>query len=362
MRRHTSASIALRAAAFIAALAGLALTEAALPRPALAKSPGYSVAGAPELGPPVDCSRPGLCSVQNYVDFAAGPQARDHTCGPLTYNGHKGIDIRLRSIADMDRGVAVLAAADGRVIATRNDVPDRLLNQAEARQALAGLIKPSNSVSLYHGKGWATHYGHLRRGSVTVRTGQHVKRGQVIGMIGASGSTNFPHLHFTFTLRDQEIDPYSGRKPGSGCGQGVYHSFWNKEAASLLAYRSSGLLNAGFAEVTPAISSLMLDAPPSRPLSVTTEQLVFWTRIWGLRRNDRVSMRLFAANGVLLAESVQQAKNNNPVSIRSLIMRRRTDAWPKGVYKGEYLLERPMGSKDAKFDQILKVTRSVELK
>lgn len=352
MRRRISASIALCVAAFIFALPG----------PAMAESPGYSLIGTPKLGSPVDCSEPERCSVQNYVDFDPGPQARDHTCGPLTYNGHKGVDIRLRSIAEMDRGVAVLAAADGRVIATRNDVPDRLLNQFEALQALAGPAKPSNSVSLYHGKGWATHYGHLRRGSVTVRNGQRVKRGQVIGLIGASGSTNFPHLHFTLTLRDQEIDPYSGRKPGSGCGAGVYHSFWTKRAASLLAYRTSGILNAGFAEISPGLSSLTLDPPPPAPLPVTAEQLVFWTRIWGLRQNDRVRMRLYAANGVLLAETTHRAKNNHPINMRSLIMPRFTDAWPKGVYKGEYLLERPLGSKDEKFDQILKVTRSVELK
>ena len=352
MRRQTSASFALCAAAFLFALA----------ETAMAGSPGYPLAGAPKLGSPVDCSRPELCSVQNYVDFAPGPEARDHTCGPLTYNGHKGIDIRLRSIAEMDRGVAVLAAADGKVIATRNNVPDRLLNQVEARKALAGPAKPSNSVSLYHGKGWATHYGHLRRGSVTVQPGQRVKRGQILGLIGASGSTNFPHLHFTLTYRDQEIDPYSGRKPGSGCGAGLYHSFWTKEAAVLLAYRSSGILNAGFAETTPGLSSLTLDPPASRPLSVTTEQLVFWTRIWGLRRHDRVRMRLFGTNGVLLAETIQHAETNTPISLRSLIMQRRTDAWPKGVYKGEYLLERPLGGKGDKFDQIVKVTRSVELR
>ncbi len=352
MRRFFSSLHALPLAAALALFANASL----------AKPPGYPLAGAPSLGSPVDCDQPGLCSVQNYVDFAPGPEARDHTCGPLTYNGHKGVDIRLRTIAAMDQGVAVLAAADGQVIATRNDVPDRLLSQLEARRALASPAKPSNSVSIYHGKGWATHYGHLRRGSVTVRPGQRVKQGQVLGLIGASGSTNFPHLHFTLTHRNQEIDPYSGRTPFSGCGAGVHHSFWNEKAAAQLAYRSSGILDAGFAEKAPALHSLNRDPPPPTPLPVTAEQLVFWTRAWGLRRDDRVRIRLYAANGVLLAESTQRAKQHNPISLRSLIMPRRTNAWPKGVYKGEYLLERPAGSKSERFDQILKITRSVELK
>ncbi|WP_282609659.1 M23 family metallopeptidase [Pelagibius sp. Alg239-R121] len=326
------------------------------------KSPNYPLEGAPLLSLPVDCSEAGRCSVQNYVDFAPGPKALDHTCGPLTYNGHSGVDIRLRSVEAMERGVAVLAAATGTVIASRNDIPDRLLNEVEARQALAAPVKPSNSVSLYHGNGWTTHYGHLRKGSVTVKTGQIVKRGQQLGLIGASGSTNFPHLHFTLLLRDQVIDPYSGRLPGSGCGAGVHHSFWNEEAAKLLAYRSSGVLNAGLAERIPSQRKIRRGLRNKTPLSTTADQIVFWTRIWGLRRNDRFHIRLFAANGALLAESTQRADDDNAVSIASLSISRRTDAWPQGTYRGEYLLERPNGAKDEKFEKILKFSREAEIR
>jgi murein DD-endopeptidase MepM/ murein hydrolase activator NlpD len=44
-------------------------------------------------------------------------------------------------------------------------------------------------------------YGHMVPGSVRVRTGQQVRRGQVIGLLGNSGNTSTPHLHFQVSDR-----------------------------------------------------------------------------------------------------------------------------------------------------------------
>lgn len=325
-------------------------------------TPSYTLIDAPRLSTPVDCAGTDLCSVQNYVDFAPGPEALDHTCGPLTYNGHSGIDIRLKSIAAMERGVAVLAAADGKVIANRNNVPDRLLSAPEVRLALNGRSKLSNSVSLYHGNGWTTHYGHLRKGSVTVRNGETVKRGQQIGLIGASGNTNFPHLHFTLKHREETIDPYSGRIPGSGCGADVYHSFWDAAAAKILVYRASGLLDAGITEAVPSITKLRGDEQNDETLPATATRLVFWTHVWGLRRNDRIRMRLYAANGALLSETTLRAKEDAPIELRSLSVIRSAEPWPIGTYRGEYILERPVSSNAGIFDEVLKVVRKIEVR
>jgi len=63
--------------------------------------------------------------VQNYVDVDPGPDARDFTCGSLTYDGHAGTGIRLATRAEMTAGVAVVAAAAGRVIHSRDGMPDQ---------------------------------------------------------------------------------------------------------------------------------------------------------------------------------------------------------------------------------------------
>src|SRR3546814_11350495 len=99
----------------------------ALSAPALAEVPAPPGGG---FGLPLDCPADIACTVQNYIDHDPGPGWRDHTCGPLSYDGHRGIDIRLPTLVEMRRGVAVVAAADGEVPIARDGQPDRPMREA----------------------------------------------------------------------------------------------------------------------------------------------------------------------------------------------------------------------------------------
>ena len=50
-----------------------------------------------------------------------------------------------------------------------------------------------------HGGGEYSHYAHLKQGSVRVKAGDAVIRGQVIAQLGHTGNTTEPHLHFQLT-------------------------------------------------------------------------------------------------------------------------------------------------------------------
>ncbi len=115
----------------------------------------------PQLELPVACEIGAACVVQNYVDQDPGPGARDHACGPLSYDGHKGTDIRVAGRPEMAAGVAVLAAAPGVVRARRDGEADRPGGWAAAP---AG-PDAGNAVVLDHGGGWESQYSHLRQGS-----------------------------------------------------------------------------------------------------------------------------------------------------------------------------------------------------
>ena len=88
-------------------------------------------------------------------------------------------------------GEPVLAVADATVTTVRDDVPDPAWSGGRAKLGDA----TGNYVSLALGGGRYAFYEHLRHG-VRVRPGQRVRRGQVIGFVGATGQAGEPHLHF----------------------------------------------------------------------------------------------------------------------------------------------------------------------
>lgn len=68
-----------------------------------------------------------------------------------------------------------------------------------------------NYVNIDHGNGWWSLYGHLLKGSVRVKVGQKVKKGDIVAQMGNSGWSNGQHLHFelrnTYNSKQGSIDP-----------------------------------------------------------------------------------------------------------------------------------------------------------
>jgi hypothetical protein len=92
-------------------------------------------------------------------------------------------------------GQPVYAAGAGRVADAHDGEPDdRRVNQAEL--AKRGTAIGGNYVVIDHLNGEYSWFAHLKKGSVKVKPGQMVKQGEVIGQIGASGDSLFPHLHY----------------------------------------------------------------------------------------------------------------------------------------------------------------------
>jgi hypothetical protein len=92
-------------------------------------------------------------------------------------------------------GAEVLSAADGVVVSVRDGMPEERPNQpplaVRATEDYAG-----NNVVVQIGPGvWAV-YGHLQPGSLRVRAGDRVAAGQVLGLLGNTGNSSGPHLHF----------------------------------------------------------------------------------------------------------------------------------------------------------------------
>lgn len=157
----------------------------------------------------------GYWAITNYVDHdPAFPNALlDYQGGERTYDttggyNHAGTDFFLWPFGweQMDRDqVWVVAAAPGTIIGKDDGFFDRNCT----------LPPPNpewNAVYIQHGDGSVAWYGHLKNGSLTTKpVGATVAAGEYLGVVGSSGVSTGPHLHFEiYDALDNLNDPYTG--------------------------------------------------------------------------------------------------------------------------------------------------------
>ena len=292
---------------------------------------------------PVDCKLGEDCIIQNYVDLDPSEKWHDFNCGSLTYNGHKGTDIRIRDYQAMQSGVAVLAAADGEVLALRNDMDDRGPGQTYRAylEKIAGK-ECGNGVVLGHEGGYQTQYCHLRKSSVAVSKGAKVQAGDVLGYIGMSGKTQFPHLHLSLRRGDEVIGPFTGRCSGSEA------NLWKEE----MGYTPTQLFKYGFADRPQSLQSI--EAAEAYRLTPDSKALVFLANVVDIRRGDLQEMKILKPDGSVLVENSQKITASKVNWLGYIGRKRPSGGWTKGTYKALYRLER-------RRDQIIKAEAALTI-
>lgn len=267
---------------------------------------GNALAAGLSLELPIRCEIGRDCFIQQYVDVDPGSGARDHACAGQTYDGHKGTDIRIRTVKDAEAGVAVLAAADGVVRRLRDGVPDRLVRGDSDRQAVAER-ECGNGVLLDHGGGWETQYCHMKNGSVRVAQGDTVRVGDVLGLVGYSGKAAFPHVHLDVRHNGKVVDPFLGVAEISGaCGAGA-QPLWSPDALTGLTYRRGQVLDVGFAGGALELADLEAGTVQDFVPATDSPALVAWGWAINLEAGDRVVAVLAGPDGELARSSTVMA-------------------------------------------------------
>ncbi|MHB8533717.1 MAG: M23 family metallopeptidase, partial [Solirubrobacteraceae bacterium] len=160
-----------------------AIAAAAAASAAQAQQEIVATAGAPTFTAPV-----GGVVTQGFgaTSLAMEPSMVYH--GVFYTHFHTGIDIA--NVLD----TPVVAAAPGRVMLA-----------ASSRDAAGNLVGYGNYVVIDHGGGYLTLYGHLDKFVVTA--GQLVQRGQEIGLLGSTGWSTGPHVHFEIRHDGDYVNP-----------------------------------------------------------------------------------------------------------------------------------------------------------
>ena len=155
----------------------------------------------------------GFHGISNFVDQnpAFPNQLRDYNCGTRTYDtaagyNHKGIDMFTFPFPfnKMDNNeVFAVAAASGQIIFKSNGNSDRSCSFNSNNW---------NAVYVRHADGTVSWYGHLKNNSLTTKAvGAQVEQGEYLGVIGSSGNSTGPHLHFEIYNASNVLqDPYQG--------------------------------------------------------------------------------------------------------------------------------------------------------
>lgn len=283
-----------------------------------------SPAGAFNLGFPLRCDLGKTCYIQQYIDHDTGPKAADFTCGSLSYDGHDGTDLALPTRAAMQAGVDVLAAQAGTVKGLRDGV-------ADFAPKLAGK-ECGNGVLLDHGDGWETQYCHLKQGSISVRLGEVLAQGDVLGQVGQSGMADFPHLHLALRHNGVTVDPFAP-DPLATCGPQTA-SLWQET----LHYVAGGLLQIGIATAVPDYAAIKAGLQ-SRDLPQTAPALVLWAYFYGVKPGDAILFELTGPAGHVLQER-SVIEKSQALGFRATGRRLKTKAWPQGHYEGTARLMR----------------------
>jgi murein DD-endopeptidase MepM/ murein hydrolase activator NlpD len=122
---------------------------------------------------------PSIWPVQGALDSSFG--VRRNPFGGSSYESHEGQDIEALI------GTPVIAAASGTV-------------------TIAGVQNGyGNVVYIDHGNGLSTRYGHLSHIDVTI--GQAIRQGELLGLVGSTGRSTGPHLHYEVRINNEPVNP-----------------------------------------------------------------------------------------------------------------------------------------------------------
>lgn len=290
-----------------------------------------SAAGDFSLTFPLDCELGDTCFIQQFVDQDPSTAAHDFTCGSLTYDGHKGTDFALLDLMDQASGIDVLAAASGKVLGVRDEMPDILQTTPDAPDIADR--ECGNGLVIQHEDGYETQYCHMALGSLTVQTGQTVQAGDVLGKVGLSGQTQFPHLELSVRKDGQTIDPFD-TNGAQTCPDTDHPTLWDTP----LPTPAGGIVNIGISEAIPTFDDIKAGTA-STGATANGAAFVGWVHLFGVQAGDTLRILITGPDGVFY-DNTETLDRTQARAFRAAGRKTPPQGWPKGNYVLAFTLTR----------------------
>ncbi|MFT3681645.1 MAG: M23 family metallopeptidase [Ferruginibacter sp.] len=189
--------------------------------------------------------KPGFYYISNYVDLnptsTGGDESsvEDYNCGHRSYdnkpgadgNGydHSGIDIGIAPFGWKmmdDENVFAVAAEGGVIVGKRTGEFSRSCSKDGVSRTGSG-----NYIAIEHSDGVRTYYMHMKDGTLTSKdSGDAVIAGEYLGVVGSSGNSTGPHLHFQVeTPSGGILDPFQNGECNDNYVGLITKSLWANE-------------------------------------------------------------------------------------------------------------------------------------
>jgi murein DD-endopeptidase MepM/ murein hydrolase activator NlpD len=246
-----------------------------------------------------DCS---YYYIGNYLDQdTTSPGIKDWNCGSVTYDGHKGTDICTfpYPFYKMDNNqVEVIAAAPGTII-------NRVDGNFDKNCAMDN--STANYIVVQHADGSCAMYWHMKKNSLTSKTiGQTVVAGEYLGVVGSSGSSSGPHLHFEvlsgITINTIN-DAYSGP-----CNTLNANSWW----ATQKPYTEPAIIEASVHPILAVFPSCPATETPNEDTCFTSGSSV---KFYTFYRNETsgmvTNMRIINPDGTTFTSWTHNSNSNH---------------------------------------------------
>lgn len=185
----------------------------------------------------------------------------------------------------------------------------------------------------------------MLKDSITIKENQEVKKGQVLGFVGLSGKTEFPHLHITVKRNNIVLDPFLGTEPSinyncNNSSQTDKASLWDDATYAKLKYIDTAILN--FYTTTKIPTKFLARTGQYRESTIdkNSKNIILWADIMGVQKGDNILFEIVDTNGNNVFKSIQEVPKKYVLYFIYAGERLNKNKFSKGEYTSKLTLTR----------------------